>query len=64
MPWTAQGPAPEKAVVVGPAHVRVEQQLPLPGLETLFFLKTAATLLHGFKAAAVGIHLGETLGSP
>lgn len=29
-----------------------------------FFLKTAATLLHSFKAAAVGIHLGETLASP
>lgn len=42
----------------------VELQLPLQGLEMLFFLTVAAILLHDFKPAAIGIHLGETVAGP
>jgi len=42
----------------------VELQLPLRGLEIHFFLKIAAILLHDFKPAAIGIHLGETQAVP
>lgn len=39
----------------------VELQVPLQGLEMLFFLKIAAILLNDFKPVTIGTYLGETL---
>lgn len=58
---------PEKAALqswLTPFTFGVELQLPLWGLEMLFFLKIAAILLHDFKPAFIGIHLGETQAVP